>query len=141
MAESSDERVVRVVLADDHPVLREGLRGLLDAQPDIRVVGEAKDGEEACRAAKELSPDVLVMDISMPVLGGEESRMEPLSARERDVLVRIARGYSNKEIAAALVLSVKTVETYKARVAEKLGLTSRVEIVRYAAKRGWLEES
>lgn len=64
-----------------------------------------------------------------------------LSEREREVLVRIARGFSNKEIASALGISVKTVETYKARVAEKLGLRSRVEIVRYAARRGWLGDS
>ena len=63
-----------------------------------------------------------------------------LSAREREVLVRIARGFSNKEIAGALKLSVKTVETYKARMAEKLGLRSRVDIVRYAAGQGWLGE-
>jgi DNA-binding NarL/FixJ family response regulator len=63
---------------------------------------------------------------------------EVLSDREREVLIRIAQGYSNKEIAAALALSVKTVETYKARVAEKLGLRSRVEIVRYASAHGLL---
>jgi DNA-binding NarL/FixJ family response regulator len=61
-----------------------------------------------------------------------------LSERERDVLVRIAQGFSNKEIAAALGLSVKTVESYKSRVAEKLDLRTRVDIVRYAAARGWL---
>ena len=64
-----------------------------------------------------------------------------LSDREREVLMRIARGFSNKEIAAELELSVKTVETYKARVAEKLGLRSRVAIVRYAAEQGWLNRA
>ena len=64
-----------------------------------------------------------------------------LSDRERQVLISIARGFSNKEIAGNLGLSVKTVETYKARVAEKLGLHSRVEIVRYASRRGWLTDS
>jgi DNA-binding NarL/FixJ family response regulator len=68
----------------------------------------------------------------------ERPAHDPLSDREREVLVRIARGFSNKEIAAELSLSVKTVETYKARVAEKLGLRSRVDIVRYAAQQGWL---
>ena len=211
--------IVRVVLADDHPVVREGLKLLVDSQPDMRVVGEAADGEAAWRAAKELAPDVLVMDLSMPVLGGAEATervrrdcpgvrvlaltvheerpylarllragasgyvlkraaaaelvravrtvaaggtyidpalagtvvegfldaqegaqpsQDALSEREREVLLRIARGFSNKEIAAALGLSVKTVETYKARVAEKLGLRTRVDIVRYAARRGWL---
>lgn len=217
------ERVIRVVLADDHPIVREGLRQLVNAQPDMRVVGEAGDGAEACRVARELQPDVLVMDLSMPVLDGaqateqvrrdcpnvrvlaltvHEERLyltqllragasgfvlkraagselvravrtvaaraiyidpaiagrlvdgylesspvegeqprQALSERERDVLVRIATGFSNKEIAAELGLSVKTVESYKARATEKLGLKTRVDIVRYAAQRGWLETS
>jgi DNA-binding NarL/FixJ family response regulator len=214
------ERVVRVVLADDHPVVREGLRLLVDAQPDMQVVGEAADGEAACRLTSALQPDILVIDMSMPVLGGADAtarvrqecpgvkvlaltvheerayltqllragasgyvlkRAAPselvhamrtvaaggtyidpsltgtliegyldaeaaadaptpdvLSDREREVLMRIAQGFSNKEIAAALALSVKTVETYKARVSEKLGLRSRVDMVRYAARQGWL---
>ena len=214
--------VLRVLLADDHAVVREGLKALVNAQPDMRVVGEAADGEEAWRVTKELSPHVLVIDLSMPILGGAEatarvrrdcpnvkilaltvheerlyltellragasgyvlkraagaelvravrcvaaggtyidpsiagtlvtgyldgeSARKPavhsvLSDRERSVLIRIARGFSNKEIAAALKLSVKTVETYKARVAEKLGLKTRAEIVRYATKQGWLNE-
>src|SRR5919107_2395857 len=68
-----DGRVVRVVLADDHPIIREGLRRLIDAQPDMRVVGEASDGEAAWHAARTLAPDVLVMDLSMPVVGGVEA--------------------------------------------------------------------
>jgi DNA-binding NarL/FixJ family response regulator len=68
-----------------------------------------------------------------------ETPRDMLSDRERDVLVRVATGYSNKEIAAALALSVKTVESYKARAAEKLGLKTRVDIVRYAARQGWLD--
>lgn len=212
--------MLRVVLADDHEVVREGLKALINSQTDMSVVGEAADGEAAVRAAQALSPDVLVMDLSMPVLGGAEATIRvrrecpavkvlaltvheervylsellragasgyvlkraaaaelvravrlvasgsmyidpamtgslvegyldgldvdtqpargPLSERERDVLMRIAQGFSNKEIAAALELSVKTVETYKARVAEKLSLRSRVDIVRYAASQGWL---
>ena len=214
------ERVVRVVLADDHPIVREGLRQLVDAQPDMQVVGEAAAGDAACRVASALQPDILVIDLSMPVLGGAEAtaqirracpgvkvlaltvheervyltqllragasgyvlkRAAPaelvhamrivaaggtyidpsltstlvegyldgkaaadapspdlLSDREREVLTRIAQGFSNKEIAAELALSVKTVETYKARVSEKLGLRSRVDMVRYAARQGWL---
>jgi two-component system response regulator NreC len=218
-----EDIVLRVVLADDHAVVREGLKALVNAQSDMHVVGEAADGEEACRAAQEFEPDVLVMDLSMPRLSGAEAtarvrqecpavkvlaltvheeslyiaqllragasgyvlkraaaselvravrtvaaggtyidpsiagtlvegyldaesaaRQEPhdtLSDREREVLVRIARGFSNKEIAAELGLSVKTVETYKGRVAEKLGLRTRVEIVRFAAQQGWLGDS
>jgi DNA-binding NarL/FixJ family response regulator len=221
-AERAGSATLRIVLADDHAVVREGLKALINAQLNMMVVGEAADGEAACRMARELSPDVLVMDLSMPILGGAEAtarvRREcpsvkvlaltvheervyltqllragasgyvlkraaaaelvravltvaaggtyldpamagslvegyldghdvasqpvrgPLSERERDVLMRIARGFSNKEIAAQLGLSVKTVETYKGRTAEKLGLHSRVEIVRYAARQGWLSE-
>ena len=214
-------RVYRVVLADDHSVVREGLKALVNAQPDMHVVGEAADGEAAWRAAGALRPDVLVMDLSMPVLGGAEATarvrrdfpdvrvlaltvheervyvtallragasgyilkraapadlvrairtvvaggtyLDPavtglvvegylerqaesadahaaLSEREEAVLRRIARGFSNKEVAAELGLSVKTVETYKARVSEKLGLRSRVDIVQYAAEHGWLSK-
>lgn len=215
--------VLRIVLADDHPIVRDGLRRLVNQQADMRVVGEADTGEAACQTARLLLPDVLVTDLSMPGLSGHDvaarvrrdsptvkvlvltvheertyltqllragasgyvlKRAAPaelvrairtvaeggtyidpalagtvvegyldaekaalreaedlLSDREREVLVSIARGFSNKEIAGNLGLSVKTIETYKARVADKLGLHSRVEIVRYAARRGWLTDS
>jgi len=216
------EDVVRVLLADDHAVVREGLKALINSQTDMTVVGEAADGLQAIEGARRLRPNVLVMDLSMPNLDGAEATRqvrqqfpevrvlaltvhaersylrqllaagaagyvlkraagdelvravravaaggvyidpsiasavveefldgeeaaEPdadaLSEREGDVLRRIARGYTNKEIAAELQLSVKTVETYKARVAEKLGLRTRVDIVRWAAKQGWLSDS
>lgn len=221
--EGYENAPLRVVLADDHAVVREGLKALINGQMDMAVVGEAADGEAACQAARTLAPDVLVIDLSMPLLSGADAatriRREcpavkvlaltvheervyltqllragasgyvlkraaaaelvrairavasggtyidpsmagslvegyldgqdvaappsgvPLSERERDVLMRIARGFSNKEIAGELGLSVKTVETYKGRMAEKLGLRSRVEIVRYAAQQGWLGDS
>jgi DNA-binding NarL/FixJ family response regulator len=215
-----DADVLRVVLADDHAVVREGLKSLINGQSDMRVVGEAGDGDVACTVVASLRPDVVVLDISMPgvngiaaavrlrrespgtrilaltvheereyvtqllragaagyvlkraaadelvrairVVAGGGTYIDPslagsivsgyleridqrepsessLSARERQVLVRIAQGFSNKEIAAALGLSVKTVETYKVRMSEKLGLRSRVDIVRYAANQGWLD--
>lgn len=214
--------MVDVLLADDHPVVREGLRLLVNTQRDMRVVGEVADGEEAWRAAIELRPHVLVMDLSMPRMNGAEatervrrdcpdvkvlaltfheerqyltqllrsgasgyvlkraaagdlvrairvvaaggtyidpaiahalvegfldaeepspSSQERLSDREEEVLIGIARGFSNKEIAAALDISVKTVETYKSRMVDKLGLKSRVDIVRYASKQGWLGDA
>ena len=216
-----EARVLRVLLAEDHSVVRAGLRYLVNAQPDMRVIGEAADGDAAWRDACALLPDVLVIDVSMPVLGGPEAAervrrdcpnvrvialtvheerlylrrmlragavgyvlkraapaelvrairivsgggtyidpamldslvedyrdrpesadaVVPLSDREREVLLRIAQGFSNKEIAGALQLSVKTVETYRVRVGEKLGLRTRVEMVRYAARRGWLDDA
>lgn len=210
---------LRVVLADDHVVVRAGLRALIEGQPDLSVVGEASDGVEAVELAQSCQPDVVVMDLSMPRLNGVEATqqlhvccpqvqvlvlsvhedatylrrvleagatgyvlkhaapesligairqvaggavyLDPalgdllvhtmiggkdradtpgsvLSEREEVVLRLIAEGYSNKEIAGQLDLSVKTVETYKARGMEKLGISSRVDLVRYAAARGWL---
>jgi DNA-binding NarL/FixJ family response regulator len=211
---------LRIVLADDHEVVRTGLRALIDSSPGMSVVGEARDGAEAVARARELSPDVLVIDVSMPVLDGAgateriarecpevrvlaltmhedrahltrllqagaagyvlkraaadelvrairtvagggtyvdpvlagsllrgargpgpRSAPETLSEREEEVLRRIAWGESNKEIARQLGISVKTVETYKARVSEKLGLRSRTDMVRYALQQGWLSET
>jgi DNA-binding NarL/FixJ family response regulator len=211
---------LRILLVDDHAVVREGLKRLIAEQPDIEVVGEASDGHEAIEHVKTLRPDVVMMDVSMPRLSGVEATRElkgicpatrilaltvhedeayvreflkagaagyllkrapteelvrairavagggvyidprvttrlvqmlsqperaststtlDLSERETEVLRLIAQGYANKEIAAQLDLSVKTVETYKARSMEKLGLRSRVDIVRVAVERGWLQ--
>lgn len=210
---------LKILLADDHAVVRAGLKALIDGQADMRVVGEASDGAETVAKADECEPDVIVMDLSMPRLNGIEAtgvlrqrsprlaililsvhqdatylrraleagatgyvlkhaapeslitairqvatgtvyldpalspillntvvggsswsvgRGAAMSEREIIVLRLIAQGYSNKEIASKLDLSVKTVETYKARAMEKLGISSRVEIVRYAAAQGWL---
>ncbi len=213
---------LRIIVAEDHAVVRAGLRALVDATPGMRVVAEARTGEEAANQARALRPDVVLMDVSMPVLDGaaateqivrdcpevrvvaltaHEDRAhvtrllqagaagyvvkraavdelvrairavaaggtyvdpelaaallrrphrtdppaptpagEPLSGREEDVLRRIAWGQSNKAIAAALGISVKTVETYKARIGDKLGLRSRTDMVRYAVQLGWLAE-
>jgi len=212
---------LRVFLADDHAVVREGLKALINANPEMEVVGEAADGAAAISRVAELDPDIVVMDVSMPGMNGAKAtiqlkedkptrkvlaltlheersyvrllldagasgyvlkrsaadelihaikavadgrvyldpslaggmldtlRSKPtplaensdveLSQRETEVLKLIALGYSNKEIASKLELSVKTVETYKKRSVEKLGLRSRVDIVRYAAKQGWTD--
>ncbi len=214
---------LRILLADDHQMVREGLRLLIDAHPNMRVAGQAASGKEVVAMARELEPDVVVMDLSMPELNGlratqllkaqnpaakvvvltahedesylnelckagasgyvlkrsagdeliqaistvangglyfEQSlasralagRLAPkaanssetrtdLSERERSVLTLLAWGYSNKEIAAELAISVKTVETYKVRVGEKLGLRSRTEMVQFALRKGWLSDS
>jgi two-component system, NarL family, response regulator NreC len=211
---------LRIVLADDHETVREGLKMIVNAQDDMEVVGFAGDGREAVTMAQELLPDVLVMDISMPRLNGLKateklnevcpqvkvltlsrhaddgylrellaagacayvlkqsapselihairavaaggkyidpkltakvvdsygdrmSRGEAkgiLSDRESEVLRLIALGYSNKEIAARLSLSVKTIEVHKANAMRKLNLTSRIDLVRYAIFQGWLQD-
>lgn len=219
---SASAPAIRVLLADDHALLRDGLRLLIDAEPDMQVVAQAENGDEACALAHTTSPDVVVMDLSMPGSPGIDAtarlRREcpavrvvglsrhsgagyvrrllsagatgyvvkrssasdlvravrvvaaggtyldavvtallPLAApspgaspparsdvalttRETGVLQQIARGYSTKEVAAALRISTKTVEYHKARCMAKLGLRSRAEIVRYAIGRRWMED-
>jgi DNA-binding NarL/FixJ family response regulator len=211
---------LRVLLADDHNVVRAGLRALIDAQADMAVVAEAADGEAACRLAAELGPDVAVLDVSMPVLDGGEAAerirrerpetrvlaltvhedrsylqqlmqagasgyllkraavdelihairvvarggtyLDPslagkvlgglvgrsavpgsdagvaLSDREEEVLRMIARGFTNRQIAARLEVSVKTVETHKARAMQKLAVDNRAGIVEHAIRAGWM---
>jgi len=209
----------RIVLADDHPLLRQGLRLVIDAEPDLEVAGESASGEEAIRLVAATRPDVLLLDITMPggggigalepcraacagtrvlmltmhedaeylrvalasgaagfllksavgsvllaairavhrgrtyvdpvlagaalrgVLGapGRNARQGPaalLSPREVEVLGQLALGYTNQEIAARLSVGVKSVETYRARLSEKLGLSGRAELVRYAMENG-----
>ncbi len=214
---------IRVLIAEDHRTVREGLEMILKAQPDIEVVGQAGDGQTAIELAKTLNPDIVIMDVSMPQLNGlkatrelrrvlphvkvltltrhkddgylqqllsagvsgyvlkQSSSTELLQAiraiaaggqyldsalthrivgsfvekssvrnpapqrepseRESEVLRLMAWGHSNKEIAAKLNLSVKTVEVHKANGMRKLGMISRIDIVQYAILRGWLDEA
>ena len=203
---------IRVMLADDHAILRAGLRMLLDDQPDMAVVAEAGDGEEAIRRATSSRPDVAVVDLTMPGLtgvetleglrreapttrllvltmhddpgyarlamaagasghvvkdaesgellaairavhrgrtfvqvGSEPAPADPprppvpaLSPRERQVLELLAHGHTNREVADRLSLSVKTVETHRARLGDKLGLHTRADLVRLAIDLGLL---
>jgi DNA-binding NarL/FixJ family response regulator len=214
---------LRILLADDHKIVREGLRLLIDSQPDLQVVGEAANGKEVLQQSRVLKPDVVVMDLSMPELNGlqaterlkaeqpelkvvalsahedeiylsqlckagaagyvlkrsagdelikaintvarggvhfettlaskvlarqmtgaslkNELPAADLSDREKEVLIMLAWGHTNKEIAGELSLSVKTVETYKVRIGEKLGLRSRTEMVQFALRQGWMDET
>ena len=212
-------RKLRIFLADDHAVVRTGLKTLINAEQDMQVVGEAADGQEATRLIPALAPDIAVFDVSMPELNGAQATrrlreicpavkvlaltvhedrsyindllaagatgyllkraaagelinairfvagggvyIDPrvagklvgplvrganattteLSRRETEVLSLVARGHSHKEISAQLDVSLKTVETYKARSMEKLGLHSRVDIIRHASEAGWLRAS
>ena len=206
---------IRLLLADDHAILRAGLRVLLDAQPDMTVVAEAADGHEALDRARVNRPDVAVVDLTMPGMSGvqtlERLRREvpatrllvltmhddpayagltlaagatghvvkdaessellsairavhrgrtfvhtgsdvdsgtqlesattvvpPLSRRERQVLELLARGHTNREVAQRLTLSVKTIETYRSRLSDKLNLHTRADLVRLAMDLGLL---
>jgi DNA-binding NarL/FixJ family response regulator len=208
----------RVVLADDHAMLREGLRMVLDAQPGILVVGEAEDGRQALDLVERLHPDIVVMDIAMPNLNGAEAtrqikrrfpmtrvviltmhdnrqylaqiieagaigavlkraagtdlvaavhaaargesyfspdiatmieedfrfhqarqgedEAEHLTQREREVLQLVAEGKTNREIADALDLSIKTVQTHRGHLMEKLDAHDRTDLVKFAIQQG-----
>lgn len=213
---------IKVLIADDHTIVRSGVRLLLDAEPDIEVIGEALDGVEAVDLVRELRPAVVLMDISMPgmdgmkatrhiktewpdinilvltmhrrdeylfemlkagasgyVLKGAETNeliqavrivargevflyptmtqklvrdyldrvsggMEPtsvLTEREQQILRFLAQGFSSKEIAEKLVISPSTVYTHRSRLMDKLGLTSRHELVQYARRHGLLRDA
>ena len=211
--------MIRVLVVDDHAVVRSGLRMLLDAESDIEAVGEAANAERALFEAIELKPDVVLMDLLMPEKGGIESmpallqalpttkvlvlsmqdepryvraafeagasgyvlkeaadsdlvaairevasggryvhptlgaRMieaeaaerrraaeDPLSEREREVLKLLALGQTNQEIASILFISVRTAETHRAHIMQKLGLSNRAALVRYALAHGLLDE-
>ena len=222
MTKSRDARI-RVMLADDHAAVREALAVLVNSQPDMQVIAQAGDGDEAVERAREARPDVAVLDVSMPAMSGLEvttilrdaipstrilmltrhgeyhhvqkllragangyvlkqssseellqairvvasgrSFLDPLvagqitqhysadaethpraigedlSPREMEVLRLLARGYANREIAAELGISVKTVDAHKANGMSKLGMSSRIEVVRFAILQGWLHES
>ena len=212
---------IRILLVDDHAVLRAGLRALLEAEPGFLVVGEAGTGEEGVAKTSALKPDVVVMDLSMPGAGGleavrgisalgqetrvlvltmhgeeehllpvleaggsgyvnkrsadeelieairtvargdvflypsaaklllrglkqkteagEEDPLDKLTEREREVLAHTVEGFSSSEIGKKLFISPKTVDTYRSRIMEKLGLHHRSELVRFALQKGLLK--
>lgn len=207
----------RILLVDDHQIMREGLRALLQEQPAMTVVGEAENGRKAVQLARELSPDIVIMDVTMPDMNGVEATLQiraalpavkvialsihsdrrfviqmfragatgyllkdcafeelaraiqrvvegqaylspgiagvvveellrtaahegsgipSLSSREREVLQLTAEGRSMKEIASALNVSVKTVETHRRQLMIKLGVNSVAELTKYAIREG-----
>lgn len=213
---------IRVLIADDHNIVREGVRMILTGQEDFEVVGEASTGREALERARALAPDVVVMDISMPDMTGiqaterirkelpsvqvlgltmheeqsyvfellkvgaagyvlkraaaedlvsgvraahrgeaflypsvakavvqdylqrisakeKDEALDGLTEREREVLTLIAEGLTNQEIAGKLYISIKTVQTHRAHIMEKLNLHDRTELVRYAIRKGLIQ--
>jgi len=213
---------IRVLLADDHAIVREGVRIILESQPDMEVVGEATDGREAVAKANQLKPDIVLLDISMPGMSGleacrlikEESPQvqvlaltihesyeyffriihcgasgyvvkgatsqellaairavyqggvylypsvakalvedylrrvgtgeeslsyDGLTLREREVLKLVAEGRSNQEIADLLYLSPHTVQAHRAHIMEKLNLHSRLDLIKYALRKGFID--
>lgn len=219
-------RKIRILLADDHTVVRQGLRALLDAEEDIEIVGEAENGRQALQLVKKLLPDVVVMDIAMPVLNGVEAtrqitryvpnvkvlvlstysndeyveqlteagaagylvkqtaandllkaireafkgnaffspaiakrlrdqcrqtfaaggqpvkrRSDYLTTREAEVLQLIAEGRANKQIAAELCISIKTVEKHRQQVMNKLGIHDVAGLTRHAIAKGIIENN
>ena len=214
---------LRILIADDHAIVRQGLKLLIDSQPDMRVVAEAADGNTVLERAAAVHPDIVVMDISMPGMNGlvatrtlkqrqpnvtivaltrheDNTYVEELlragasgyvlkqsapteflqavravaaggiyldpamtshvadgllaakvhveiegsatvTERESEVLRLVAVGHSNVEIAEKLDISVKTVEVHKAKAMRKLGLTGRVDVIRYGVLQGWLYDT
>lgn len=213
---------IKVLIVDDHAILREGIKALLSCYEDIEIVGEASDGAEAIKKVKELNPDVTLMDIAMPGLGGLESTLElrkirpqtkiivltqydnreyiyrffkagvsgyvlkkamgtellsairavynggtflypsvatkvvegylqegeqppavdpyeALTDREKQVLKLIAEGYTNKEMAELLYISVKTVMGHRTNIMEKLNIHNRTELVKFAIRHGLVD--
>ena len=213
---SSKKQIIKVLVADDHPVVRKGLQSCLARQPRLKIVGEAADGDEALRKALELLPHVVLMDISMPGMnglavtevlrkeapdmkvlilsvhtnkdyifrviqagahgyvskeappeelvraigsvyagephfsediaraalsefvssGGKREPFAQLTSREREVLVEIAEGKSNKEIADRLSIGVRTIETHRERIMRRLNIHSVAGLTKYAIANG-----
>jgi DNA-binding NarL/FixJ family response regulator len=216
------KKSIKIVLADDHTIVRQGMAKLLDEQSDLQVVGEATNGQAVIDMAIELEPDIIVMDIAMPRLNGieaakrvrkalpkckiiilsmyshehyihqlmetgisgyllkdssgqdiikairaalknktsmspvisqkvedaylspqkkmtRERRYESLSNREREIFQLIAEGYATKKISEMLYISTSTVKTHRAKIMEKLGLTSPVELSKFAIKLGLVD--
>jgi DNA-binding NarL/FixJ family response regulator len=214
-------RKIRILLADDHTILRDGIRALLEDQQDIEVIGEAEDGQSAVKMAAQLDPDIVIMDIAMPLLNGLEATrhirrdspqvkvliltmheneeyirqvlaagafgyvlkdaaardlmgairavyngeavlspavtrlviedylrwgdIQPMDAsneltsREREVLQLIAEGYTNKEIAEILCLSIKTIQSHRTNLMSKLDLHDRGDLIKYAIQKKIIE--
>ncbi|WP_170564419.1 response regulator transcription factor [Ruegeria atlantica] len=207
------DQTIRVLIVDDHPMVAEGIQSILESYDEIEVVGTLSSGQEAVDQATDLAPDVILMDLNMPGLGGlsateiilerlpqtrililsmhdsreyistalshgasgyvlkdvptdeikqaidvvmrgeqylctgasgslqpkGDSAREALTGREQTILLELAQGKSNKEVAAALDISVRTVETHRKNIKRKLGISSTAGLTRYALEHGVLQ--
>lgn len=205
--------LVKIVIVDDHPMVAEGIQSVLESYDDIQVLGALKTGREIVDRVEELQPDVILMDLNMPEIGGltatemilerhpktrililsmhdspeyiasalnhgakgyvlkdvpteeiktaidtvmrgdrylctgakgslqpsDEGQREQLTGREQTVLLQLAQGKSNKEVALALDISVRTVETHRKNIKRKLGISSTAGLTRYALEHGVLQ--
>src|SRR5207302_1332135 len=122
---------IRVILADDHPVVRDGLAAIVNQQADMEVVAEAGDGDEAITLYEQHRPDVMVLDLRMPKRDGVA-----VVQRVLDVLQLVAEGRSNKDIARRLSITEGTAKTHVKAILTKLDAISRTEAVAVAHKRG-----
>jgi len=120
-----------MLIVDDHPVVRDGLRGMFAGDQRFAVEGEAGDGNEALAVARSVHPDVVLMDLRMPGMDG-------VSQRELEVLTLISQGSTNRETAAKLFISEATVKTHLLHVYAKLGVRDRAAAVAAAFERGLL---
>jgi two-component system, NarL family, response regulator LiaR len=128
---------IRIVLVDDHSVVRKGLETFLSYDPELEVVGEAADGAEALRLTRELAPDVVVVDLLMPVVDGIAATAAiRRELPETEVLRLLAQGHSNKQIAHSLHNTEQTIKTHVSKILSKLGVQSRTQATLYAIRVG-----
>ena len=142
---------IKIVLVDDHDVVRDGIRRVRDAEPDLHVVASFDNGEDAVLYVEAEQPDVAIVDVAMPGMNGIEaarrmsdvlartstrSPLESLSKRERQILQMVAEGHISAQIAATLHLSPKTVDTYRSRLMQKLQIVDVAGLVKFAIRNG-----
>jgi two-component system response regulator NreC len=138
---------IRTVIVDDHAVVRSGLRLVLESEEDIEVVAEAADAEvvaavrEVASGQRYVHPALGARLVAAEAEERVRAEADPLSEREHEILRLLALGHTNQEIAGQLYLSVRTVETHRAHIMQKLRIQTRAELVRYALEQGMLDSS